>query len=110
MMNATSTSSTEKPPCARRFLAVRGMAFAPQGRPKARIPPPRGAATWRSHERGGINLIQDRDTSGQPVDVDVELAIARRDGDPPAVAAAVGKEADRADAVADEIVLRGEEL
>jgi len=54
--------------------------------------------------------IQDRDTASEPVDVDVELSLARGNGDAPAVAAAVGKETDRPDAVADEIVLRGEQL
>jgi hypothetical protein len=54
--------------------------------------------------------VEDRDAAGQPVDVHFELARARRDRDAPAVAAAVGDEANGADVRVDEVVLRGEEL
>src|SRR6185437_857800 len=54
--------------------------------------------------------FENRDAPGQPVDVDVELALARGNRDAPAVAAAVRIEADRADVAADDVILRGEEL
>src|SRR5512143_1367425 len=79
------------------------------GPPQATDPPPGGAASGASVGRCFI-LFEDGNPAGQPIDVDVELALARRHGDAPAVAAAVREEADRADRFVDEVALRGEEL
>src|SRR4029450_9722544 len=63
-------------------------------------------ATRRSHRR----LIQNGDATGQPVDVNFVLALARGERDTATVAAAVGKEVNRARRFGDEIALRGEQL
>src|SRR6185312_13713316 len=51
-----------------------------------------------------------RDAAGQPIDVDVELALARGKRDASAVGASVGEKTDRADIVVDQIALCGKEL
>ena len=83
---------------------------AARSRVARRLGPAHGARSHGDRRRRVASINQDRDAAGQPVDVDVELALAGRDGDAAAVAAAVGKEADRADRVVDDVVLRGEEL
>src|SRR5262249_38254874 len=62
----------------------------------------------RAHDQS--SLLEDRDATGQPVDVDVVFAFAGTDGDTPAVRSAVGEETNRADAIVDDVALRGEEL
>src|SRR5450631_1235308 len=54
--------------------------------------------------------FDDRDPAGQPVDVDVVFTLAGGERDPPAVRAAIGIKPDRADLVAQQIALRGEEF
>src|SRR5450631_2422398 len=55
-------------------------------------------------------LLQDRDATGQPVDIDFVLALAGSERHPPAVGAAVGEEADGAEVVAYQVALRREQL
>src|SRR5580704_3757174 len=57
-----------------------------------------------------IMLLGNIDAPGKPIDVDVVLALARRDGDASAGRAPVGIEADRADPVGDDFLLRSEKL
>src|SRR5450631_2372791 len=54
--------------------------------------------------------FQDRDAAGQPVDVDVILALAGGEGNAAAVRAAVGEETDRADLIVQQVALSGIEL
>src|SRR5262249_19876843 len=82
---ATSTSSSEKPSAAR--------------------------DTERRRCSGRIgSLIEDRDAAREPVDVDLELALARGERHAAAGRAAMWVEADRAHGFAQDVVLRGEEL
>src|SRR5512134_3883160 len=55
-------------------------------------------------------LVQDCDATGEPVDIDFELALTRSERDASAVAAAVRIEPDRADLVVHQVLLRREEL
>src|SRR6478736_5944137 len=54
--------------------------------------------------------VQNRDAAGQPVDVDVEFALAGGERDAAAVRSAVRIEADGADFLVDQVALSGEQL
>src|ERR1700682_3492005 len=54
--------------------------------------------------------FEDRDAAGQPVDVDVVLALARGKRYAPAIRATIGEKADGPDFIAQEVALRGVEL
>src|SRR6266851_4524630 len=54
--------------------------------------------------------FEDRHPAGQPVDVDIVLALTRGEGDAPAIRAAVGEKADGADLVVQQVALRRVEL
>src|SRR5512132_1330025 len=54
--------------------------------------------------------FQYRDAAGEPIDIDIVLALADGQRDAPAVRPAVGVKADRANLIVDQIALRGEEL
>src|SRR5438067_1387525 len=85
MTKATSTSSSEKP----RTGAGRKILIC-----------------WRSPGRS----LENRDTAGQPIHVDVELALARGERDAAAVRAPVGEKTDGAHLLAHEVALRRVEL
>src|SRR5438552_1248052 len=86
MTKATSTSSSEKP----RTGAGRKILIC-----------------WR---RSPGRSLENRDTAGQPIHVDVELALARGERDAAAVRAAVGEKTDGAHLLAHEVALRRVEL
>src|ERR1700681_1117897 len=54
--------------------------------------------------------FEDCDPAGQPVDVDVVLALARGQRYAPAIRATIGEKADGPDFIAQEVALRGVEL
>src|SRR5207244_7951668 len=54
--------------------------------------------------------FQNRDATGKPIDIDVVLALARRERDASAVGTAIREKTDRADFFSDEIALRSVQL
>src|SRR5947209_3921502 len=97
---------------------------APEKRPNSAVPTsdritkatrtsstenPRAAARRRGEARRGAS-VKNRDAPGEPVNVDLILALSRRDGETPAVRSAIRKETNRADLLARDVALRGEEL
>src|SRR6185503_5935643 len=73
-------------------------------------PGPRSAKSLAAPTKRPVASFEYRDAAGQPVDVDVELALPRGERDAAAVRAAIGEKADRADIVVDKVALSGKEL
>src|SRR5580658_3206173 len=68
-----------------------------------------GGGAVSSDQRSAGRLVMDRYSAGQPVDQHLDALAAEGDRDPAAARAAVGIEADGADAVAQRLLLGGVE-